>query len=221
MKEVVMIEGPLKGHMLFAAQVTEQLEFYGVVLIMVLLFLCTYGFPFSKNVLIVLTGSAISHGHLSLADGLLAIIAGLLGGDFSLYMLARGGSRYTERLLSTVSRHFPGNFTRVRAVSEKGLPLSIFLARFLPFIRTAVYVIAGMGRMNIIQFLLIDLLSIIVVTFPLLWIGFYGYETVSALITSGLSLTNILLLSCLGIVTYILFLLFQWARQGRSREEIA
>lgn len=121
-----------------------------------LIFLCSYGFPFSKSLLLILAG-ILAHQFPERFPGLtLCGAGGLLLGDLSFYVLGR---RYGEAVLRwkwlrpviTAER-----IAHARDLIERYGLQSLAVARVTPFVRTAIFLCWGSLRMNLSRFLLMN-----------------------------------------------------------------
>jgi len=131
----------------------SYLGVYGLILVF------SFALPFSKTLVIVGAGILAAQGIGSLPTYMIVSLAGLVTADSIYYFLGYwGGERVLEwRLFSG-----PDKERRLRAAEtrfhEHGW-LAVFMARFLPFLRCLVFVVAGLSRMPPLRFLLADFLS--------------------------------------------------------------
>ena len=115
--------------------------------------------PFSKTLVIVASGILASQGIGSLPVYLMVSLAGLVTADSIFYSL---GYFFGERVLGWKTFSGPRNQQRFREAEARFRRhdgFAVFSARFLPFLRCAIFVVAGMSRMFPLRFLLADFLS--------------------------------------------------------------
>ncbi len=115
--------------------------------------------PFSKTLVIVGAGILASQGIGSLPVYLLVSLAGFVTADSIYYSL---GYVFGERVLRWKAFSGPPNKERFREAEARFRRhdwLAVFSARFLPFLRCPIFVVAGMSRMFPLRFLLADFLS--------------------------------------------------------------
>ena len=147
-----------------------------------LILLCSTVLPFSKTLVIVGAGILASQGVGSLPAYFFVAVAGLVTADGLFYSLGHiGGERVWQW------RYFSGpqNEARRRAAEERFRRhdwLAVFTARFLPFLRTVVFVVAGLGRMPPLRFLVADLLSACLLVPVALSLGYFLAENRQTLI---------------------------------------
>lgn len=115
--------------------------------------------PFSKTLVIVAAGILASQGIGSLPVYLMVSLAGLVTADGVYYSL---GYFFGERVLGWKTFSGPRNQQRFREAEARFRRhdgFAVFSARFLPFLRCPIFVVAGMSRMFPLRFLLVDFLS--------------------------------------------------------------
>ena len=149
---------------------------YSYVGVYCLILLFSTVLPFSKTLVIVGAGILASQGIGSLHGYFLVSVAGLVTADSLFYSLGHLGGERVFRW-----RYFSGprNEERRRAAEERFRKhdwFAVFTARFLPFLRTLVFVVAGLGRMPPFRFLLADLSSASVLTPAALCLGYLFAE---------------------------------------------
>lgn len=137
--------------------------------------------PFSKTLVIVGAGILASQGIGSLPVYLLVSLAGLVTADSIYYSL---GYFFGERVLGWKAFSGPRNERRFREAEERFRRhdgLAVFSGRFLPFLRCAIFVVAGMSRMLPARFLLTDLLSACLLAPVAIYLGYFFGENLELL----------------------------------------
>jgi membrane protein DedA with SNARE-associated domain len=138
--------------------------------------------PFSKTLVIVAAGILASQGIGSLPIYMLVSLAGLMTADSVYYSLGYIGG---ERVLKWKMFSGPRNqerFSEAEARFRRHDWLAVFSARFLPFLRTAVFVVAGLSRMPPLRFLLADFLSGCILVPAAILLGYSFSENREALV---------------------------------------
>ncbi len=131
----------------------SYLGVYGLIL------LFSTALPFSKTLVIVAAGILASQGIGSLPVYLMVSLAGLVTADSIYYSL---GYSLGERVLRWKTFSGPRNQKRFREAEARFRShdgFAVFSARFLPFLRCPIFVVAGMSRMFPLRFLVADSLS--------------------------------------------------------------
>ena len=132
--------------------------------------------PFSKTLVIVGAGILASQGIGSLPVYLLVSLAGLVTADGIYYSL---GYFFGKRVLGW--KAFSGSrneerFREAEARFQRHDWFTVFSARFLPFLRCPIFVVAGMSRMFPLRFLLADFLSACLLAPAAICLGYFFGE---------------------------------------------
>lgn len=156
-------------------QTLPMMESFGYIGIVLLLVFCTYGFPFSKNAVIIGLGYFATQGTVNVLPSVLACVTGLFLGDLSLYLIASSGRNRLKRFIARIINE-NHSMNAERIIKKYGLNVSVFLARFTPYVRSAIYLLAGYLRMSVLSFVFIDLFSIIILVTVLFYGGYAGTQ---------------------------------------------
>ncbi|MGR6981573.1 DedA family protein [Testudinibacter sp. P27/CKL/0425] len=152
---------------------------YGYFAVFFVLLLCGLGVPIPEDITLV-SGGIIS--GLGYANPHWMVVVGMIGvllGDCLMYLLGRF---YGVKILRfrLIKRFI--TFKRLKMVKDKfdryGNRL-LFFARFLPGLRTPVYIISGITRrVSFIRFLLIDFMAAIISVPVWVYLGHHGAENI-------------------------------------------
>jgi len=155
-------------------ELIEQLGYVGIALILVLGGL---GLPIPEEAPIILAAVLTRNGQLSGPVALASCLAGVLLGDFVVYLL---GFFYGEKVLSLpLTRRL---LTRPREAQIKGYfhrhGFKILVSgRFVPGFRTAAYLTAGILKLPALKLLVTDLIAASLSTAVLFGLGFaFAYQ---------------------------------------------
>jgi membrane protein DedA with SNARE-associated domain len=167
--------------------------------------------PFSKTLVIVAAGILASQGIGSLPIYLVVSLAGLVTADSIFYSL---GYFFGERVLGW--KAFSGQRNRQRfreaeARFRRHDGLAVFSARFLPFLRCPLFVVAGLSRMFPLRFLLADFLSACLLAPVAIALGYFFGENHEVLVRYVKEGEYVLAL----LVCLLLVFLFFFPRRGR------
>lgn len=147
-----------------------------------LILVCSFVLPFSKTLVIVGAGILASQGIGSLRMYMIVSVAGLLTADGIYYSLGYiGGQRVLRWRLSSIPQREP-TFRAAEARFREHEWLTVFSARFLPFVRNLVFVVAGLSRMRPHRFLLADFLSAIILVPLAVALGYWFSENRDVLV---------------------------------------
>lgn len=107
------------------------------------LLLCGMGLPIPEDIILVTTGMLAALGKFPLALGIVLCLIGVLSGDATLFFVGRRFGRgvlmgeWAQRMVG------PRHLERAQALVLEHARFICFGARFLPGIRSAIYLVAG------------------------------------------------------------------------------
>ena len=186
-------------------------------LILAGLALTQLGIPVPETVFEVAAGIVAQRGGLQVAIPVVTCCIAVLVGDLMLFYLARlfGTRAFERRPLRWLLP--PRALPRIDALFAKHGSLTIFVARFINGVRAAAFVLAGMRRMPLRQFIIWDGAAILVTVPPFAAIGFLFADNVCALQAHAQRM-NLYLLTGLGVAIagYVTFAWVRWRRQRVS-----
>lgn len=187
---------------------------YGYAAVFAVLIACGFGVPIPEDITLV-TGGIIS--GLGYTDVHIMVVVGMLGvlaGDGLVFAAGRiwGDNILKFRPIARVMT--PKRYTQVEQKFEKYGNWVLFVARFLPGLRTAVFVTAGISRkVSYLRFILMDGLAALISVPVWVYLGSYGAENIDWLMAKVHSLQSGLLV-LIGIGAAVL-LFFWWRRRRR------
>jgi membrane protein DedA with SNARE-associated domain len=148
---------------------------YGYVAVFSILLLCGFGVPIPEDITLVAGGIIAGLGYADVHTMFLVCMAGVIIGDGTMFMLGRF---FGQRILkfSLIRRMVtPKRFTQVQEKFAKYGNRVLFVARFLPGLRSPIFIVAGMSRrVNIWQFLLMDGMAACISVPIWVYLGEYG-----------------------------------------------
>ena len=148
---------------------------YGYHAVFITLMICGFGLPVPEDITLaaggVIAGLGYANEHLMVAVG----IGGVLAGDTLMFVLGR---IYGERLLRfrpVALLLTPQRYALVQAKFARYGNRLMFVARFLPGLRSPIYLTAGMTRrVSFIRFFLMDTAAAAVSVPIWVYLGYYG-----------------------------------------------
>ena len=152
----------------------QQFGYFAVFWVLVL---CGFGIPIPEDVTLVaggvISGLGYTNVHILFAVGM----AGVLVGDGLMFLLGR---HYGERILrSKIGTRLmpPKRYAQVQKKFDQYGNRVLFVARFLPGLRSPMFLVAGMsGKVSFLRWLMMDGLAAIL-TVPLwVYLGHFGAE---------------------------------------------
>ena len=148
---------------------------YGYHAVFITLMICGFGLPVPEDITLaaggVIAGLGYANAHMMVAVG----IGGVLAGDTLMFVLGR---IYGERLLRfryVAMLLTPQRYALVQAKFARYGNRLMFVARFLPGLRSPIYLTAGMTRrVSFIRFFLMDTAAAALSVPIWVYLGYYG-----------------------------------------------
>lgn len=157
---------------------------FGYIAVFLVLVLCGFGIPIPEDVTLVAGGVISGLGYTNVHIMFFVGLAGVLVGDGIIFLLGRF---YGERILQfkPIARLLnPKRYAQVQAKFDKYGNRVLFIARFLPGLRTPIFLTAGMsGRISFWQWLVMDGFAALISVPIWVYLGDYGAENKDWLIT--------------------------------------
>ena len=186
----------------------------GYLAVFIALMICGAGLPLPEDVTLVAGGVIAGLGYVNVHGMFALSMFGVLLGDSAIFLL---GQRYGANILKWrfVARILtPSRYEVVQEKFARYGNRMLFIARFLPGMRTTVYITAGIShRVTFTRFLLIDGLAALISVPFWVYLGYFGADNHQWLIlwmSRGQSSLWILV----GIIV-LLALVLWWRHQRR------
>ena len=149
----------------------------GYVAVFVALMICGAGLPLPEDITLVAGGVIAGLGYANVHAMVALAMFGVLLGDAGIFML---GHYYGARILQWrfVARVLtPERYAKVQEKFDRYGNRMLFFARFLPGMRTTVYLTAGTThRVSFLRFLLIDTLAALISVPFWVYLGYFGAD---------------------------------------------
>lgn len=147
----------------------------GYAAVFIALLLCGAGAPLPEDITLVAGGAITGLGYGSVHTMFLVAMVGVLAGDSAMFLMGRHYGtrilklRFVARLLT------PERYAKVQEKFSRYGNRLLFVARFLPGMRTAVYITAGTThRVSFLRFFLLDF-SAALISVPIwVYLGYFG-----------------------------------------------
>jgi membrane protein DedA with SNARE-associated domain len=188
----------------------------GYVAVFIALMICGAGLPLPEDITLVAGGVIAGLGYANVHAMVALAMFGVLLGDSAIFML---GHHYGARILQWrfVARVLtPARYAKVQEKFDQYGNRMLFFARFLPGMRTTVYLTAGTThRVSFLRFLLIDTLAALISVPFWVYLGYFGadnHEWLMKWMHRGQSSLWVLV----GILVLVILVLW-WRRKHRDR----
>ena len=147
----------------------------GYVAVFAALLLCGAGIPLPEDITLVAGGVIAGLGYANVHAMAAVAVVGVLAGDAAMFLL---GHRYGARIMRWPPVAWlltPARYAKVQEKFARYGNRLLFLARFLPGMRTAVYLSAGAThRVSFLRFLLLDGLAALISVPVWVYLGYAG-----------------------------------------------
>ncbi|UJJ59835.1 DedA family protein [Rhodanobacter denitrificans] len=147
----------------------------GYVAVFIALMICGAGLPLPEDITLVAGGVIAGLGYANVHVMFALTMFGVLLGDCAIFLL---GHHYGARILQWrfVARVLtPSRYVKVQEKFDHYGNRMLFFARFLPGMRTTVYLTAGTThRVSFLRFLLIDSMAALISVPFWVYLGYFG-----------------------------------------------
>ncbi len=184
--------------------------------VFIALMICGAGLPLPEDITLVAGGVIAGLGYANVHTMFALAMFGVLLGDCAIFLL---GHHYGARILQWrfVARVLtPARYVKVQEKFDQYGNRMLFFARFLPGMRTTVYLTAGTThRVSFLRFLLIDTMAALISVPIWVYLGYFGadnHEWLMKWIHRGQSSLWVLI----GLLLLTVLVLW-WKRRRRTR----
>ena len=167
------------------------------------LLLAGLNIPVSEDVMLFISAILASQNPEYLMQLFIGVYLGAYFSDLICYSLGRiiGPKLFEIRFFATMVP--PERITKISTYYEKYGVVTLILGRFIPFgVRNALFLTAGLGKMNFIKFALSDLLACTISSVSFFSLYYFYGENVIAYIKQGNMLFFSLALVLLGVIWF-------------------
>lgn len=193
---------------------------YGYFAVFFVLLICGFGVPIPEDITLVAGGVISGLGYTNEHWMFVVGMAGVLVGDATMFLLGRfyGNTLLQWPLIARVVT--PERFVAVQAKFEKYGVWVLFVARFLPGLRSPIFITAGVTRrVPFWRFLLMDGLAALISVPVWVYLGFLGASNRDWLLTwvhrGQTGLLGLIGVSVVGGIA------FWWMKRRRKQQAAA
>ncbi|WP_019272677.1 DedA family protein [Neisseria lactamica] len=164
---------------------------YGYAAVFFVLVICGFGVPIPEDLTLVtggvISGMGYTNPHIMFAVGML----GVLVGDGVMFAAGRIWGQKILRFKPIARIMTPKRYEQVQEKFDKYGNWVLFVARFLPGLRTAVFVTAGISRkVSYLRFIIMDGLAALISVPIWIYLGEYGAHNIDWLMAKMHSLQS-------------------------------
>lgn len=187
---------------------------HGYLAVFVVLLISGFGIPIPEDISLVAGGIIAGLGYANVHAMVVVGLCGVLFGDTAMFLIGRHFGVRALKLRWVAHLLTPRRYARVQMKFSRYGNRLMFVARFLPGMRTAVYLTAGMTqRISFLRFILLDGLAALISVPIWVYLGFYGaenHEWLLGWVHRGESVVGFGALALVAGVAWI-----WWRRKGR------
>ena len=148
---------------------------YGYLAVFVMLLLCGFGLPIPEDITLVAGGIIAGLGYADVHTMFAVCMAGVLIGDGIMFTLGHHFGQHILAFAPVRRLVTPQRFAQVQEKFVKYGNWVLFIARFLPGLRSPIFIVAGMSRrISIWRFILMDGLAASISVPVWVYLGDYG-----------------------------------------------
>lgn len=156
---------------------------YGYIAVFFMLLICGLGFPLPEDITLIAGGIIAGLGYVDEKIMLINCLAGVLLGDTIIFALGVVFGKQIKQFPWIAKLLNKERFELIKQKSAKYGHWILFVARFLPGLRAAIFCTAGIShRVKLWQFLLIDGIAAIISVPLWVYLGIYGARNLDHLI---------------------------------------
>lgn len=164
---------------------------YGYAAVFFVLVICGFGVPIPEDLTLVtggvISGMGYTNPHIMFAVGML----GVLVGDGIMFAAGRIWGQKILRFKPIARIMTPKRYAQVQEKFDKYGNWVLFVARFLPGLRTAVFVTAGISsKVSYLRFIIMDGLAALISVPIWIYLGEYGAHNIDWLMAKMHSLQS-------------------------------
>lgn len=192
---------------------------HGYVAVFVVLMMSGFGIPLPEDISLVAGGVIAGLGYANVHVMVLVGLAGVLLGDVVMFLTGRHFGTRALRLRWVSYLLTPRRYAKVQHQYARYGNRVMFVARFLPGLRTAIYITAGMSqRVSFARFILFDGLAAAISVPFWVYLGYFGAENHQWLVAWVKRGESVVLVGAVLVVALVAW--FWWRRRGRAQARL-
>ena len=150
----------------------EQFSYLGIFLFALF---SGYILPIPEEIILLIVGYMASIGYVHLLPAIFVVIIAFIIGDNVVFRLTLHNNKHVTKFINEVLS--VKLIARHKSFFEKNIGLTVFLFRFVPFLRFISPVFAGYVKAKEKTFMLFNTLAIVIYAPFMIWIGFFFHES--------------------------------------------
>ncbi len=196
----------------------DMFQIYGYAAVFLVLLACGFGLPIPEDITLVAGGVISGLGYTNVHTMFLVSMVGVLLGDGIMFTMGHFfGPRFLQfKIVKKLIT--PERYEKVQEKFEKYGQWVIFFARFMPGLRSPIFVIAGTSkRVSYLKFFAIDGFAALISVPIWVYLGYFGANNLDYLLTliKNFQITAILGLLAV-VIAVVLFYVLKYKRRSNK-----
>jgi membrane protein DedA with SNARE-associated domain len=188
----------------------------GYLAVFTVLMICGFGLPIPEDISLVAGGVIAGLGYANVHLMALVAFVGVIAGDVLMFIIGRVWGERVLRVRWIAYLLTPRRYAQVQAKFSRFGNRVMFVARFLPGLRSPIYLTAGMtGRVSFMRFFLLDSLAALISVPIWVYLGYYGAQNHEWLL-KWLGRGKVIVMLVAVTILALVFRYF-WRRTARRR----
>lgn len=186
--------------------------------IFILLILGGFGLPVPEDIILIITGASIASGDINLVPAILAIFPALLIADFLLYSSGRKYGRSLiekGRLSKIISME---QLKRLEAGFKKNGVYYILIGRSVSGLRAQLFLVAGLTRMPLKKFLIVDCVAAVISVAVMMFIGYMGGNSLQIILRDLTRIEHLAIVIVVILLAALITAYFYKSQSWRLRQ---
>lgn len=189
-------------------------------IILGVLFACGMGIPIPEDITLLAAGILAALGKISFEGALIAGFVGVMIGDCLLFFMGR---KFGYRVFELPGFRTVFTESRIAMAREKVLSNSkfiCFIARFMPGLRSPIFLTAGILGVHPLIFLGLDGFAALISVPVWVWLGFYLGENIDTALDKAADFQGIVIVLVLLVIGgYVAFIKFNRPKKIQTEIE--
>lgn len=178
------------------------------------LFVCGLGVPIPEDITLIAAGFLAYGKNISLIGAMIVGFVGVLVGDVLLFSIGKIYGRRVFKWPGFRRLFTPERITLAEKKIQNNAKLICFTARFLPGLRSAIFLTAGIMKVPFWTFFSRDGLAALISVPLWVYLGFWFGENIE----EGLALAKKLQIFILvGVAAVVIYLVWRWKRGAEKK----
>lgn len=182
--------------------IINSLEQFSYIGIFIFAIFAGYLVPIPEEIILLIVGYMASEKIVHLTPAIFVVIIAFIIGDNILYRLTLKNNKRVAKFINEVLSL--KIVSKNRSKLEKHISTTIFISRFVPFLRFAGPVFAGYVKAKERTFMLFNTLAIVIYAPFLMWIGYYFHDNFLMIVNQIVRIRHVAVIFIWIIIGFII-----------------